>query len=203
MRVLRYKTEGDLKTFKNFYKNIGGEIENPTRNEILADSVLVKKLKLSEILDLLVLEKCETKCEVRDVDRIAGALMKDFEKKFGDQLTRDQHVIIRYYLAVKTEVEELRKNATMADINKIADRIVAAIPINISFKITAERGLHCVSTRPGGEFDIGQSWILEVQGGKLTSHFGSVQGMTKCMQCGCWHAGSQCPYCDLGYAATC
>ena len=42
VRVLRYKTEGDLKTFKNFYKNIGGEIESPTRNEILADSVLVK-----------------------------------------------------------------------------------------------------------------------------------------------------------------
>lgn len=205
--VLRYKTVGNLETFKKFYKNIGGEIVEPTKTELLSDPVQINHLRLAEVMDLLVVEKCEAKFGVGDIDRIVGTMMEDFGRKFGDKLVRDPDVVIRFYLAAKLEVAKLGNAATQNEIDNMVSRIVLQMPIgrylNANFRVTVEGGSHCGTTSPGGEFLSDQGYILTVKDGKISSYKGSTEGKNYCSRCGCWNSGLLCLFCDLKYEATC
>ncbi|MCX6726912.1 MAG: hypothetical protein NTY75_03810 [Candidatus Shapirobacteria bacterium] len=195
IRVLRCKVEGSEETFKNFYKNIGGEKENPDKREMLSDPIEIKNLRLAEVLNMLVIVKCETSLGENNIETITESLLQTFEKRFKDKLIRDPNTILRFYLAVKDAIKNLGKGKV--NVNEVIGSLLEERYLSGAIRIRQEKGGGCGLSSLGGEF-AKQGWVLVMKDGKLTSHFGKTEGLIYCTRCGCWHEGSKCPYCDKG-----
>lgn len=194
IRTLRSRVAGDEKTFNRFYERIGGKIDNPDKMQILADPVEVTNLRLSEILDLLVIEECEAKFGEEDIEKVTKKLIVDFEKKFGERLTSDPETILRLYLAVKDAMMYVG-TGNKATIDKTIGDLPSERYLSSPMKVVVTQGHGCGINSLEGAF-AKQGWILTFKDGNLTSYFGSTEGLNYCKRCGCWHKGSKCPYCD-------
>lgn len=90
---------------------------------------------------------------------------------------------------------------------EITEAVLSKMQLNIykfgKIEIRNVAGHGCGGTAQEGQFGSGQGWILVVVDGKMTAYFGSTENMSYCSRCGCYHSGDKCPFCDLGYAATC
>ncbi len=201
VRVLRYKVEGDAKWLKDFYKTIGGELVDPNMAEMLADPVGVTKLKLAEVLNMLVVSKEMAKIEDKRIEDVTHELTTYFYKEFGNAIFEDPDLILRLYLAIGNEIK--RNNNT----NELTGTVISKMQINIykfgQMEIKNIVGHGCGGIAQEGKFGSSQGYILVIRDGKMESYYGSTAGLTFCEQCSCWHSGSQCPYCDLHYKANC
>jgi len=201
VRVLRYKVDGDTKWLKDFYKIIGGEIDDPNERVMLADPVGVTKYKLAEVLNMLVISKKTAKIEDKRIEDVTHELTSYFYKEFGYAIFEDPNLILRLYLAIGNEI---KKNSQKGELTR---SVISRIQVDIykfgQMEIRNIVGHGCGGIAQEGQFGSSQGWILEIKDGKMTSRFGSTEGMTKCEECGCWHSGFQCPYCDLHYEANC
>lgn len=201
VRVLRYKVDGDLKWLNDFYKTIGGELVDPNVREMLANPVGVTKYKLAEVLNMLVVSKETSKIENKRIEDVTHELTTYFYQEFGFAIFEDPNLILRLYLAIGNEIKENSRK------KELTSAVISQIKINIykfgQLEVKNVAGHGCGGTGQEGQFGGGQGWILVVVDGQMTSYFGSTEGMTHCERCGCYHSGSQCPYCDLHYKANC
>lgn len=201
VRVLRYKVDGDTKWLNDFYKTIGGELSNPSVSEMLADPVGVKNHKLAEVLNMLVISKETAKINDKRIEDVTHELTVYFYKEFGAAIFEDPNLILRLYLAIGNEIKQ---SGRLVEITKTA---ISQMQINIykfgQLEIKNIAGHGCGGVAQEGKFGSSQGWILEVKDGKMTSRFGTTEGLSYCSRCGCYHSGEKCPFCDIGYTATC
>lgn len=89
VRVLRYKVDGDAKWLLDFYKTIGGELNDPSMSQILADPVGVTNHKLAEVLNMLTVSKETAKISDKRIEAVTHELTTYFYTEFGAAIFED------------------------------------------------------------------------------------------------------------------